>query len=219
MFEGIKKALYYQKAKLLLKQGLENGQIVPFDEEFYKQMNNVYFAGIPVSMHIKYLKPLFGPMNCYERSYYMFVCFDNAVLVRASNKDLELAYGKENSGHGWIEIGDYVYDPTTLMRFNKELYYKIYIPNEIKKYTKKEFKEDKIYQDSKQTLEDIMPGGSKRVDLITTIPLTRGIAEMSQNKEFIEVLNRHLELIKYNENEIFDELMNTDNGRKLERKL
>ena len=126
MLDSLKKKLYFSKLKLLYSKGVAEGKIVPFDEDFYRSMSNTYFASIPVSMHIKYLRPKTGPGKCYDRSLYMFFCFDDALLVRGDKLNLELLYGKDNAGHGWIEIGDYVYDPTMLMRFDKDLYYKMF---------------------------------------------------------------------------------------------
>lgn len=78
MFENIKKGLYFSKMQLLLKKGLEDGSIVPFDDEFYEKMNHTYVSCLPVSMHMKYLKPILPPGKCSDRSLYMFFCFPNA---------------------------------------------------------------------------------------------------------------------------------------------
>ncbi len=37
MFENIKKGLYFSKMQLLLKKGVDDGNIVPFDDEFYEK--------------------------------------------------------------------------------------------------------------------------------------------------------------------------------------
>ena len=78
--------------QLLLNKGIADKKIIPFDDEFYEKLNHTYISGLPVSIHIKYLKPIVGPSKCYDRSLYMFFCFDDALLVRADNKDLELRY-------------------------------------------------------------------------------------------------------------------------------
>ena len=39
---------------------------------------------------------------------------------------LEILHGNDHSGHGWIEIGNYVYDPTYLQKFDKNLYYEMF---------------------------------------------------------------------------------------------
>ena len=83
--------------QLLLKKGISDKKIVPFNEELYKQMSHTYINGIPVSIHIKYLKPIIPPGKCYDRSLYMFFCFDKSILVRGENKDLELKEEKEKT--------------------------------------------------------------------------------------------------------------------------
>lgn len=209
MFDNIKKVLYFKKMVLLFNKGLVEGKIVTFNEEFYKNMSHTYFNCIPISMHIKYLKPTTPPGKCYDRSLLMFFCFDDALLVRANNKDLELRFGKELAGHGWIEIGNYVYDPSLMMRFEKDLYYKIYRPTDVHKISKEEYiKVNGSYYDEVRntTLEDFKLGGKKRTDLCVSIPLVLGIAEMSNDENFKRELDEYLTSIQYDEKQVCEEL-------------
>ena len=210
MFDNLKKGLYFSKMQLLFNKGLAEGKIVPFDDEFYEKMSHTYFNCIPIYMHIKYLKPIVGPGKCYDRSLFMFFCFDDALLVRANNKDLELRFGKENAGHGWIEIGNYVYDPSLLMRFEKDLYYKIYSPTNIFKATKEDYIKvnGSYYDDVKNTsIEDFKLGGKKRTDLCVSIPLVRGIAEHSSDENLKKELDAYLTSIQYDEKQVYEELV------------
>ena len=210
MLDSLKKKLYFSKLKLLYSKGVAEGKIVPFDEDFYRSMSNTYFASIPVSMHIKYLRPKTGPGKCYDRSLYMFFCFDDALLVRGDKLNLELMYGKENAGHGWIEIGDYVYDPTMLMRFDRDFYYKMFSPTNVSKVTKEEYESvnGSFYDDIRSTtVSDFQPGGSKRLELCTTIPLIQGIADMSSDENFKKELDEYLSLIKYDGEAIYRDLV------------
>lgn len=210
MLNSLKKKLFFSRLQLLYSKGISEGKIVPFDDEFYKCMNHTYFASIPVSMHIKYLRPETGPGKCYDRSLYMFFCFDDALLVRGDKLNLELLYGKDNAGHGWIEIGDFVYDPTLLMRFDRELYYKMFSPTNVSKATKDDYVSvnSSFYNDIKSTtISDFQPGGRKRLELCTTIPLVQGIADLFSDKSFKKELDEYLSLIEYDEEAIYRELV------------
>ena len=212
MFDNIKKGLYFSKMQLLIKKGLEDGSIVPFDEKFYEKMSHTYISCLPVSIHMKYLKPIVGPGKCYDRSLYMFFCFPNAVLVRGDNKDLELRYGKENAGHGWIEMDGYCYDPTLLLRFKKETYYEIYKPYNVSKTTTEKYKNccdsnKQFYEDIVNTeLSDFQPNGRKRTDLCVMIPLVQGIAKMGTDEDFKKELNEYLKSIQYDERQVYEEM-------------
>ena len=209
MFDNIKKKLCFLKMDLLFYKGIKEGKIVPFDEEFYKKMSNKYIACIPISIRIKYLKPLLPLGQCIDRSLYMFFCFDDALLVRADVKNLELAYGKEDAMHGWIEIGNYVYDPFLTLKFDKDLYYELYSPTNIRKETKEDYKKvsSSFYDEvMSTTIEDFQPGGRKRTDLCLTIPAIKEIAELSNNDDFKKELDEYLEMIQYDEKQIQDEL-------------
>lgn len=210
MLDSLRKKLYFSKLKLLYSKGIAEGKIVPFDEDFYRRMSNTYFASIPVSMHIKYLIPKTGPGKCYDRSLYMFFCFDDALLVRGDKLNLELMYGKGNAGHGWIEIGDYVYDPTMLMRFDRELYYQMFNPTNVSKATKDDYvsvNEDYYNDIRNTTISDFQPGGSKRLELCTIIPLVQGIADISSDDSFKKELADYLSLIKYDGEAIYRDLV------------
>ena len=96
----------------------------------------------------------------------MFFCFDDAILVRGDDKDLDLKYGKDDAGHGWIEMDNYVYDPLLMMRFDKDLYYEIYRPTNVSKYTKDEYCSIKKCQEhcndiKNTTIDDFKPFGKK----------------------------------------------------------
>ena len=141
----------------------------------------------------------------------MFFCFEDAKLVRGDNKDLELLYGKENAGHGWVEIGDYVYDPSTMKRYDKDLYYKIFEPSNIYKGSKEEYcsyqENKKLYDDIQSTtIDDYKPNGRKRVELAVIIPVIRELAKASENQEFIDDLNAYLTKIQYNEEQVYNAL-------------
>ena len=211
MFDNLKKSLYFSKMQLLFNKGIADKKIIPFDDEFYERLNHTYISGLPVSIHIKYLKPILPPGKCYDRSLYMFFCFDDAILVRGDNKDLELRYGKDDAGHGWIEMDNYVYDPSLMMRFDKNLYYEIYKPTNVSKCTKEEYCSTRqcqeLYNDIKNTtITDFKPYGRKRIELSMTMPLIMGIAQNSSNQEFINELNNFIALIQYDEEEVYTEL-------------
>lgn len=212
MFDTLRKILYFKKLDILWYRGVKEKRIVPFDEGFYEKMSRTYFGCLPVSMNIKYLKSITSPGKCFDRSLMMFCCFDNALLVNADIKSLELNGGKDNAWHYWIEIGDYVYDPTIRQRIDKDLYYEMYQPTNVSKCTKEEYCKDEVgrelYDDiTKTTIDDYLPNGKKRYELMAIIPLVVGIAEMTGNVEFMTELNEWLSLIQYDTKAIKEEVI------------
>lgn len=209
MFDNLRKKLYFSKMLLLLEKGLEDGNIVPFDEAFYERMSCTYINCIPVSMHIKYLSSIIPPGKCCDRSLFMFLCFDEALLVRGNDKSLELRYGKERDGHGWIELGDYVYDPSLLLRFKKDVYYRIYCPTNVHKYNKDDYvsQNKDFYEEIKSTtLQDFKPNGRKRTDLCVMIPLLEALANNSNDPDFKRDVCYYLASIQYEEQQVLEEM-------------
>lgn len=219
MFDNTKKRLFYSKVQILLKKGVEEGNIVSFNDEFYEKLSHTYIGCLPVSMHIKYLKPKYGPGECYDRSLYMFFCFQNAVLVRGDNKYLELEFGKDNAGHSWIEIDDYCYDPSLLLKFKKETYYEIYKPYNVSKITLDEYKNccefnKQVYEEITNTkLSDFQPNGKKRTDLCIMIPLFQETADMNPDSGFKEKLNDYLKLVQYDKKQAHEEIISNFQNR------
>ena len=154
---NLKKKLYFTRLNILFNKGLRQGKITKFDEEIYEKMSNTIIACLPVSLYIKYSKYLFAQGTCYDRSLYMFLALEEALLVRGDNKDLEYNYGKNNAGHGWIEIGNYVYDPSLMLKFDKDTYYSLYNCSNVKKidkkYIKANYKFDEFWKDTKNVFE------------------------------------------------------------------
>ena len=201
------KNLYFLRCKLLFSEGLRNGSIVPFDEDLYKRLSKVYFNGIPMSIQIKYLRPMWSPGQCEDRSLFIAMGLDNALWVCGEQKDLELNYGKKSAWHYWVEHDGWVYDPTLLYKFKKELYYKIYMTTNVQSRTFEEYKQIDWYQDIiNTTLEDLKPGGKDRCHLCVSIPLVQNIARMSGSQEFVDELDEHLRLIEYDHKQVVDEL-------------
>ncbi len=200
--KSLRTDLYYSCAATIINKGLQDGTITPFDKDFYEQMSHTYINGVPVSIEMKYLRPTLGPGKCYDRSLYMFFCFDDALLVRGDQKTLELKFSKDNAGHGWIEKDGYVYDPSLLHKFPVELYYKIYGVSNVHKCSHAEYvshpENKKLYDKIRNAnLQDYQPNGKYRSELLLSMPLVKGIAEMSGDTEFQQELNKYLKLVQY----------------------
>lgn len=210
MFDNLYKKLYFFKRRLLITEGLTNGTIVPFEEELYERLSKVYFNGYPLSMQIRYLRPIAGPGKCDDRSWFITMAFDDALWVSGDIKSLELKYGKENAWHYWVEYDGWVYDPSSLYKFKKEVDYKIYMPTNVEVHTAEEYKNHEWYQGIvNTTIDDLKPGGKERYHLCVTIPLVQGIAQMSGNQKFINELNEYLKNIEYDHKQITEELYKT----------
>ena len=207
----LRNKLEVYRMNLLADFGVLTGAITPIDDEFLNRLKDTYVTGIPVYFYIKYLRPLRGLGKCYDRSLYLFFALKEATLVRANVRPLELLHGKDGAGHGWIEMDGYVYDPTTLCRYTKDIYYKINKPKDITYTTAEDYcsnKENKDFYDSvtSTTLEDLKPYGKHRFDLSCIIPLVQSINEIEGNEEFAKEFDEYLESIEYDYEEIMHEM-------------
>ena len=206
--DSLKKKLYFTRLNILFNKGLKEGKITKFDEEIFDKMSNTIIASLPVSLYIKYSNHLFAQGTCYDRSLYMFLALDDALLVRGYNKDLEYNYGKGHEGHGWIEIGDLVYDPSLMLIFDKDTYYSIYGCSNVSKTDKKTYlSKHKEFVDFhvSHNFDEFRPGGKRRLDLGILIIQLKALSEMLGNEQFTKDFNDYLSFIEYDEKQISEE--------------
>lgn len=205
MIEDLKKRLFFAKFEILWREALCKGKIMEFDDGIYDDMSNTYISCLPVSLYIKYSKHLFPLGTCFDRSLYMFLALDDALLVRGNNKDLEYNYGKGHGGHGWIERGNYVYDPSLMIKFDKATYYALYGCSNVVKIDKSSYlKEHQDFVDKhvSHNLNDFRPGGARRLELGILIIQLKELSSMLDDEEFSAELNKYLDSIQYDDAQI-----------------
>jgi hypothetical protein len=101
---------------------VKNGNIKPFDEEFYSQFDNMYYNGLPIYYYMEEM----SMGKCYDASAILGLAIGkNANICRGELKTMSAIDGVE-FGHGWVEVGDMVYDTTWKIILSKKLYYKIF---------------------------------------------------------------------------------------------
>ena len=208
MFDDIKKKLYFTKFNILWNKAIKEGKITHFDDEIFQQMSNTVIACFPVSFYIKHSNHMFAQGTCYDRSLYMFLALDDAILVRGNNKDLEYNYGKGHEGHGWVEVGNYVYDPSLMVKFDKDTYYALYGCSNVSKIDKKTYLEQhKEFVDKhvSHDFDEFRPGGKRRLDLGILIIQIRALSQMLGDEKFTKDFNDYLTLIEYDEKQISEE--------------
>lgn len=142
-----KEKLQLKKIELQLNKSAKKGHILPFDDDFYNKLRNYYHGSMPANVFIKFFKTSFGIGLglCYERSLIISSIFDDAKLVRGDRLDYIIHHG-EKSFHWWVESGGWCYDPTSLYRYKKEDYYRIFKPINLKEMNKREIVNSYYYK-------------------------------------------------------------------------
>lgn len=199
MFEKFKNNLFSSRVKSLLNYGFSNDLILQFEPELYERLDHVIFAGIPASMQIKYLKPILPPGKCFDRSYLITMGFDDCLLVCGDRKDMELSYGKDAAWHYWVEKDGWVYDPTMILKIEKNLYYKTFGVTVNGTQTKEELMQDENYKKS-------AAGEFDKFILLSAIPLVEGIAKLKGDVNFINDIEEYKKRVNYNHEELSNSL-------------
>lgn len=205
MLEDLSKKLFFARFEILSKKAFREGKILEFDDEIFDEMSDTIIACLPVSLHIKHSRHTFPLGTCYDQSLYMFLALDDALLVRGNNKDLVYNYGKGHGGHGWIERGGYVYDPSLMLKFDKDTYYDLYGCSDVVKIDKTSYLKDNqdfVDEHVSHSLEDFKPGGKRRLELGLLIIQLRALSSMIGDQEFTKDLDDYLNSIEYDEVQI-----------------
>ncbi|MBR1377125.1 MAG: hypothetical protein IJ565_04885 [Bacilli bacterium] len=206
------------KSNLLLKKGIISGEVKEIEEDTLLKLKDKYFNCMSLYTRIKYFQPVKGePGQCYERSMFLLPAINNAILVRGEQKTLALEYGEGHAGHGWVEDDEWVYDPTTLLKIKKDLYYKIMGVYDVHKYTKNEYEESEVYQQiMESSIDDYKKGGKYRYDLITMVPLLTNLSKYKTVLEYKNNVDAFLEEVDYDYDTIFEEMKEEFNKKSKE---
>jgi len=124
----------------LYKKYKEKGLLVEFDQEFYDIFNGMYYNGLPIYYYLENM----SMGKCYDAS---------AILALAMGKDCYVCRGELSNmtviyddgiefGHGWVEMGDDVYDTTWKIRCSKKIYNQLFKPVDVSRRTYEKFFDD-----------------------------------------------------------------------------
>ncbi len=199
MLANLRKNLYFRALKIKMQQGLNNGTIVPFEQDLYDRLDNIYFCGATLSIWLKYLKPTCGmPGQCEDRSLFIAAGLQDATLVRANLKNLELLHGKDDSWHFFVSYNGWIYDPSSLYRFREDVYYDLFRPSNVQRFESEDYKNSYSYLSiTNTTLEDLQTFSSKKMWFYTGLQGVMSIANISQDENFKQEIKSMLERINY----------------------
>ncbi len=219
IFCEARKKLYFEKLNRMYVFGVLTKKIFTFDDEFYDSFKNNIYLGLPVSLILKHrpsivfqnINPNSIERKCFDYALMLFLFMEDATWVRGDVKNLELEYGKDSAFHDWIEKDGYVYDVHNGAKFEKDFYYKMFKCSNVRKWGMEEYcsieGNKKLVEDFRSiTIDDYRPNGKRRLDLLTKIPMIKSIAIISGNQDFINDLNAYLELIEYDEEQIYNQM-------------
>lgn len=191
-----------KKAELLYLKGINEGTICQFDDDFNDVLKQSYILGMPVYFFVKYLNNPGDYDKNYDKSLFVFLCFDDAILVKGKTN-----FNKRKV-HNWVEKDGYVYDPELLMRFNKDLYYQLYKPTDVESIDIKTFRSESmdnedLYTDARETtIDKLLEDGFIRFALSDSVPIMQRFAKDSEDPEYKMLLDAFLTQVEYDPDKI-----------------
>lgn len=190
--------LYSLRSKILSKILVSKGLIKPIEKEVFEKLDNFYLGGIPLSIRLKYLHLDSSMGDCFDRSLFLTFGLDNSLLVRGDLRPLELKYGKDRARHGWVEYDGWVYDPSHLCKYRKDIYYSLFSPDNISCIKYQVYQSGNDYQDVLETsLDDLKPDGKRRKTVEMSLYLVSNLAKILDTPDLTNELQDHFKKIKY----------------------
>lgn len=105
-------------------KSIANGKFKKFDEAFYRQFDGMYYDALPLYYYLR----IENMEKCYRTSAILALALDQADIhiCRGDLKKQAIIENKKHFGHGWLEIGNTVYDTTWQIIADKDTYYKVF---------------------------------------------------------------------------------------------
>ena len=205
--QKLKWDLHQQRYRMLLLWGLNNGKILPYDEELITKLRDIYYGGIPASVIL--LSNGMSNGHCYDRATLMSRAFldteDDVNLLYASIDSLKLnpAFIRDDpmyADHCIVErtTSDgrkLIYDTSCGFVFDKDLYWKMEHPK-VRYVNGKESIKKFIEADEDYFPEDIERDKYASPLILPFIEMTYGRPTEMYTMSGIELLQREIKLFK-----------------------
>jgi len=192
-FKEIRRTLYTNRLRLLLADGIEKKLILPFEKEVFDSLDELIYDGVPVGIYMTHIQP--NPKQWInkrdERSVMLSLAFKDCHLMQGYCKCPE----EDHFFHCWVENDGWVYDPTYMMKFKKELYYKVFKPNIVEIQSRKELEEEIYYQ-------ECLSGNIHPTAVLCAMILLEGTAEKDNNQDLKNEMKLFKEKINYDADRI-----------------
>ena len=118
-------------------EGVNNGQVLPYDKEFIEKLRGIEHGGIPLSLIALADREMVTSSS--ESSILLIgACSDNALQMCGSVASVEIDPDKDSAIYWWIEDGDWVYDTAKGHKVEKSLFYEIEQPKVTCAFVKQE---------------------------------------------------------------------------------
>ncbi|MDD2376729.1 MAG: hypothetical protein PHD15_04945 [Clostridia bacterium] len=183
----LKRMLANRRFEKLFKIGLKKNKISYFEFEIFEKLKGYQYGGCPLNVLIGSRRLSDG--KCYDRSMTLTFIFNDCVLVNGDLSRYAKTRGDEKFDHSWVEVGNFVYDTTWGMKFDKKIYYKLMGVKINKKQTTAQMMQNEWYVEQKQ---------SKLEDNLSFIDITAPL--------FIAILETELKEYERQENKYYIEL-------------
>lgn len=153
--------LFYKKYIQYVKYGFKKGLVNTYEDELIENLRHVYYGGIPASIII--LSHKMCNQKCYDRAFLLTLGFNNnddfrlicADINRIKFNLLNFDSNDEHYGnHCFVERTKsdgtkWIYDTTSGLVWQKELYWKIEQPKITEIYNKNQIVQSQDYIDIK----------------------------------------------------------------------
>ena len=126
----------------LMVKALEEGKILPYEEDLVKRLRELTYRGFPLSIVLFCREFCRG--ECYSMSMNISRGMDKFRLVHGDVNFIVL--NDKYPNHSWVEKDGFVYDTTDGFRWDKDLYYELFKPVVREVYTEETVGDYSDYQ-------------------------------------------------------------------------
>lgn len=103
------------RKNVLYNSAVSTNKIREFSEYVDNNLRDIIYTVLPAIIYIKYERPTTPPGNCMERSLLLSEAVPKSIVVKGILDEI--------GEHYWVEDEDTCYDPTTLLEYDKDVFY------------------------------------------------------------------------------------------------
>ncbi len=183
-------ALKNVRRNIIYNNAISTNRIRPFSEEVDNGLRNIIYSVMPAIIYIKYERPTAPPGNCMERAYLLSTAIDDSVVVFGKQSEIGM--------HFWVEKDNICYDPTSLMEYDKDIYYDVTGIKSVEVISREELEDLGFVQYCrKRKIEDFGKDPVYFQDLNFLLPYIQGGLKYRAMPEYKKEIDDYLERIGF----------------------
>lgn len=178
------------RKNVLYNAAVSANKIREFSEEIDNNLRNTIYTVLPSIIYLKYERPMNLSGNSMERAYLLSIAVPDSYVVVGDVDGI--------GEHYWVETLETVYDPTSLLEYDKDVYYVLNTFKSLQVITREELDQTGFIQFCRRRqMQDFQTDSTYFYDLETILPFIQNGIKYRALPEYKKEIDDYLEKLEY----------------------